>query len=247
MIRAGILCATLLTAGMLLPAGRMAAQSPASTVVPAPAGTAHPASPSTASGQRSEPEANAGREQEDPAAALRAPSPSVSKLGSLAGLSPKTSVSVFNWINFLVLAAAVIYALAKMLPKAFRTRTDTIHKGIVEARAATEEARARLTAVEARLGRLDSEIATLRMESERGAAEEEQRMHTQAEEEKVRILQAAEQEISAASAAAQRSLRAYAAEIAVQRAAAQLHITPEDDRVLIERFAGKLGTGGSRN
>ena len=221
--------------------------SPVLKAQPKPAGTAQPASPSTASGQRSEPEANTAPEKSDPTEELKKPSQSVIKLGGMVGMSPSASVVAFNWINFLVLAAAVLYALAKALPKVFRGRTEDIQKSIVEARIATEEARARLSAVEARLGKLDGEIAALRADSDRAAVEEEQRLHAQGEEEKARILQAAEQEISAASAAAQRSLRAYAAEIAVDRAAAQLHITPEDDRVLIENFAGKLGVEGSRN
>ena len=221
--------------------------SPVLVAQPKPAGTAQAASSSIASGDRSEPEANTAPEKSDPTEELKKPSPSVVKLGGMAGMKPETSVLVFNWLNFLVLAAAVLYALAKALPKAFRGRTENIQKNIVEARIATEEARARLTAVEARLGKLDGEIAALRADSDRAAAEEEQRLHAQGEEEKARILQAAEQEIAAASAAAQRSLRAYAAEIAVDRAAAQLQITPEDDRVLIENFAGRLGAEGSRN
>ena len=240
-------CSILLTFALLYPMHGAAAQAPAHAVIPAPAGTAAPASQSTASGQRSEPEANAGKGSEDPAAILKHASPSVTKLGSMVGMGPETSVFVFNWINFLLLAGAVLYMLARMLPKAFHTRSENIQKGIVEARVATEEARARLAAVEARLGKLDDEIAALRNESERAAAEEEQRIRAQAEEEKVRILQAAEQEIAAASAAAQRSLRAYAAEVAVQRATAQLRISPEDDRILIESFAGRLRAEGSRN
>ncbi len=204
-------------------------------------------SSSNASGEKSTPEAATGSEKPDPAEELKKPSPSVMKMGGMVGLGPAASVTVFNWINFLVLAAAVLYGLAKALPKAFRGRTEHIQKNIVEARVATEEARARLTAVEARLSRLDGEIAALRADSDRAAAEEEQRLHAQGEEEKARILQAAEQEIAAASAAAQRMLRAYAAEIAVDRAAAQLNITQDEDRVLIEAFAGRLGAEGSRN
>ncbi len=206
--------------------------------------TSAAASPSIASGQDSTPEAAT---EKDPTEELKKPSASVTKLGGMMGMKPATSVMVFNWLNFLVLAIAVGYALLKALPKIFRGRTENIQKNIVEARVATEEARARLTAVEARLGKLDGDIAALRSNSDRAAEEEEHRLHVQGEEEKARILQAAEQEIAAASAAAQRSLRAYAAEIAVDRAAAQLQITPEDDRLLIENFAGKLGAEGSRN
>lgn len=209
-----------------------------------PAGTRGAASPSVASGNRSEPES---AEAKDPAEELKKPSTSVMRLGGMVGMRPEASVLAFQWLNFLVLAAVVVYGLAKALPKAFRSRGENIQKNIVEARMATEEARARLTAVEARLGALDGEIAALRAENDRSAAEEEQRMHAQVEEEKARILLSAEQEIAAASAAAQRSLREYAAGIAVDRAAAQLQITPDDDRILIEQFAGKLHAERSRN
>ena len=206
------------------------------------------ASPSTMSGDKSEPSAVPGPEKENAEGGTEAfrKSPSVVKLGGMLGMKPATASSAFEWFNFLVLAAAVLYGLAKALPKAFRGRTEGIQKNLVEARVATEEARVRLAAVEARLSRLDGEIALLRGESEAAAIEEEIRIQAQLEDEKKRIVEAAEQEIAAASNAAQRTLRQYAAEIAVDRAAAQLKITPDDDRLLIESFAGKL-TEGSRN
>lgn len=211
------------------------------------------ASPSVESGQRSEPEAipanGENPERKEAAGGEEAfrKSPSVIKLGGMLGMKPETASAVFEWFNAIVLFAAVGYGLLKALPKAFRTRTEGIQKNIVEARVATEEAKARLAAVEGRLSKLDSEIAALRSENEAAAAEEEARIHAQAEEEKKRIVEAAEQEIAAASAAATRDLRAYAAEIAVDRAASQLQITPEDDRLLIQSFAGRIGSEGSRN
>jgi len=209
------------------------------------------ASDSTMSGQASEDEAvlshGKTEEKEDPTEKLKKPSSSVIKLGGMMGMKPEASVVAFQWVNFLVLAFAVIYGLVKSLPKAFRGRTENIQKNIVEARVATEEARVRLAQVEERLGKLDGEIAALRAENDKAAAEEEARIHEQVEGEKKRIVEAAEQEIAAASNAAQRSLRAYAAEIAVDQAAAKLNISAEDDRVLIESFAGKLGAEGSRN
>ena len=213
------------------------------------AGSAPAASPSIASGQKSEPDAVPGpakQEAENGSEAFRH-SPSVIKLGGMMGMKPATASSAFEWLNFFILAGAVLYALVRTLPKAFRGRSENIQKNIVEARVATEEARARLTVVEARLGKLDGEIIALRIENDRAAAEEEQRIHAQVEEEKARMLQAAEQEIAAASAAAQRSLRAYAAEIAVDHATSQMRITPDDDHVLIESFVGKLGASGGQN
>ena len=211
---------------------------------PAPA----PASSSTASGNRSEPEANSGEKKQEAAEGTEAfrRSPSVIKIGRMVGLQPATASSVFEWLNFAVLAAAVLYAMVRFLPRLFRSRTEAIQKNITEARTATEQAKSRLAAVEERLSKLDTEIAALRADSERDAALEKERIQQQIADETARILAAAEQEIGAASAQAQRSLREYPAGIAVDRAAANLQISAEDDRVLIQRFAGRLAEG-SRN
>ena len=212
--------------------------------------TSAPASTSTASGQRAEPSSalNAAEPEakKDAAAELKEPSAVVKKLGGMMGMSPAAAQTAFNWLNFIVLAAAVLYAMAKSLPKAFRTRTEGIQKHIVDARTATESANARLSAVEARLAKLDDEIAAIRSESERESAEEEARTKQQIAEESERILKSAEQEIAAASAQAQRNLRAFAAEVAVDRAASRLDISDADDRALIQNFASRLGEG-SRN
>ena len=212
--------------------------------------TSAPASSSTASGQRGEPttalNGNQPEEKKDAAEALKEPSAVVKKLGGMFGMSPTTAQTAFNWLNFAVLAGAILFALARFLPKTFRARTEGIQKHIVDARTATESANARLSAVEARLSKLDDEIASIRAESERETAEEEARTKQQIAEESDRILKSAEQEIAAASAQAQRSLRAYAAGVAVDRAASRLQISDEDDRALIQSFASKLGEG-SRN
>ncbi len=207
-----------------------------------------PASASTASGQRAEPEANSAQKKQEAAEGTEAfrRSPSVVKFGGMLGMKPETASSAFEWLNFLVLASAILYALFKALPKLFRGRTEGIQKNIVEARSATEQANLRLKAVEDRLSKLDAEIAAIRSESERDAAEEEARVKQQIEEETRRIRDTAEQEIAAASSQAERSLRAYAAGIAVDRAASQLQISPEDDRALIQSFASRL-TEGTRN
>jgi F-type H+-transporting ATPase subunit b len=64
------------------------------------------------------------------------------------------------------------------------------------------------------------------------------------EEERQKIVDAAEQEIASAGAAAERRLRKYAAELAVDRATARLHLTEGDDRTLIQEFATSLGSNG---
>ncbi len=206
-------------------------------------------SDSIASGQGATPVANSEQKKEEAEGGTEAfrKSPSVIKLGGMLGMKPTTASSVFEWLNFAVLAAAILYALAKTLPKMFGGRTATIQKNIVEARVATEEANLRLACVEARLSKLDGEILAIKAESEREAAAEAARVKLQIAEETQRILQAADQEIAAASAQAGRNLRAYAAEIAVDRAAQRLEISAEDDRALIQSFAARLTAAGGKN
>ena len=101
-----------------------------------------PAAHTTASGQRFTPESNDAekkQENEGGTEAFRL-SPVVQKLGGMLGMRPQTASSVFEWLNFLVLAAAIAYFVARAVPLLLRRRGEGIQKGIVEARSATEEA-----------------------------------------------------------------------------------------------------------
>ncbi|ADV84022.1 ATPase [Terriglobus saanensis] len=208
------------------------------------------ASPSTASGQKAEPQANSAgkkKEAEEGTEAFKK-SPMVISLGRMMGMSPETASTVFTWFNFVILALAILYALAKALPKTFRGRTQGIQKNLVEARSATEEANARLSGVEARLAKLDGEIAALKSEAEKDAAADEARIKASVADERERIAHAAEQEIAAAEAHAQRNLREFAAKLAVEQAASKLNISDDDDSEIVRGFAARLaasGKGGS--
>ncbi len=97
------------------------------------------------------------------------------------------------------------------LPKTFRNRNAALEKHLVEAQAASQEASRRLESLEARLGKLDEQIATMRSQAEKDAQGEEQRMKASVEEEKQKILASAEQDIAAAAAQARRQIQQYAA------------------------------------
>ncbi len=173
-------------------------------------------------------------------------SPSVRKIGSLVGLSPEESAVAFEVANFIVLAALIGLLLAKTLPKTFRDRNSAIQKNLADARSATEEAQIRLSGVEARLAKLDDEIAALRAQADKASAIEEQRIQASLAEETEKILAAAEQEIEAATTHAQRQLQQYAAELAIEQAARKLVISAETDRLLIQNFARRLGADDSK-
>jgi len=172
----------------------------------------------------------------------------VQKLGSMVGLNADQAATAFTIFNFLVLVIGVGFVLLKTLPKAFRDRNSRIQKQLVDARAVTEEANARLNSVEARLSRLDDQIAEMRSHAEADAVKEERRIRASVEDETSKILAAAESEIQSATAAARRDIQQFAATLAIEQAARKLVVTAETDRLLIENFARHLtGENGGHN
>lgn len=175
-------------------------------------------------------------------------SATVQMMGKWLHLKPEQAAKTFEFINFLILVIALGYGLARYLPKKFKSRTSGIEKNLIEARTAAESANIRLAQVEERLARLDSEIASIREQSEADAKHDEERMRSDTENAKQKVIAEAEQEIAAATAQAQREIRRFAAEMVIEQATQRLQITAGLDRQLIEEFAGKLapasGKGG---
>ncbi len=173
-------------------------------------------------------------------------SPSVKAIGAKLGMSPERAATVFQVLNFAILAVLVGGFLLKALPKAFRNRNSAIQKHLVDAQTATEEATARLNSVEARLGKLDSQIAAMREQADKDSVLDEQRIKASVIEENKKILEAAEQEIAAATTQAQRQLQQYAAELAIEQAARKLVVSAETDRLLVQGFARRLAGDDSK-
>jgi F-type H+-transporting ATPase subunit b len=168
-------------------------------------------------------------------------SAAVKSLGAKFGLDAEQAATAFSVVNFVVLALFVGWFLVKSLPKTFRNRNAALEKHLVEARAASAEASNRLGSVEARLGKLDEQIAAMRAQAEKDAMSEEQRLKASVEEEKQKILESAEQEIAAATAHARRQIQQYAADLAIDQAAKKLVVSAETDRALVQEFARRLG------
>lgn len=240
-----LVAATILLGASLTPAFAQTPAAPAQQ----PAKTASPSQQQSSSDFMDSQTANsqnlAKAEQEDEEYVFKH-SDSVRAFAKMFHLSPE-GASLFFWaFNAVLLFVFVGYFLVTGLPKAFRSRRQQLDRQIVEARIATEKAEERLRAVEERLGRLDSEIAAVREQAERDSAQDEMRIKHAMEEEKQKIVASAGQEIAAAGAAAERRLRKFAAELAVDRATSRLHLTEGDDRTLIQEFASSLASNGSQ-
>ena len=153
---------------------------------------------------------------------------------------------LFEFLNFAILAGAILFALWKYLPKTFRARREGIQHRLVDARTATEQAQQRLAAIEQRLARLDEEIAAISKQAEKDSVEDEARIKASIEAERQRIVEAVSKEIAAAAAPPGRDLKRFAAGLAVDRAAQRLVLTEDDDRGLIEGVLGKLWQANPR-
>ena len=150
----------------------------------------------------------------------------------------------FEWINAIILYLAILIPLFKFLPKVIRRRSQTLKAHLDDARKTTADAQSRLSAVEAQLARLDEEIAKIRATVEEESKQDEVRIKATIEEESARIVASAEQEIASAAAQAQRGLRHFAADLAIEQAARQLILTPEMDRALIAEFVSETTNNG---
>lgn len=156
----------------------------------------------------------------------------------------ETTAKLFEDINSGVLIAAIVVFLVRTIPKAYRGRRKTIQAALTDARSATEQANQRLLVVEERLSRLDSEIEAIRQQAERDGVEDEARIRRSIEEESRRIVDSAEHEIESAGVAAQRQLKQFAAELAIERATRELRLSPEADRLLVSDFGRQLNAPG---
>jgi F-type H+-transporting ATPase subunit b len=169
-------------------------------------------------------------------------SASVRLISRLTGLNLQQSYWLSVVLNFVVIAAAIVWAARKYLPGIFRDRSAAIQKAMQEAQMAGEDARRRLAEIESRLMKLDGEIGMMRNAAEKEGAAEEARIQAAAEEDARKIVTSAEQEIAAAAKAARRQLTAYAADLAVGLARKQIHVDAATDQALVRNFAGQLGT-----
>ena len=144
-------------------------------------------------------------------------------------LDVNTASHIFLVINFAVIFFAIVIPLARVMPRMFRKRSETISHDLKTARDATADANARLSAIEAKLAGLGEEMKRFRDQIERESLEDEKRIKAAIVEESARIVTSAEQEITMAAAQARRGLRNFAAELAIDHAGKQLKLTPETD------------------
>jgi F-type H+-transporting ATPase subunit b len=201
--------------------------------------SAQPAAANASQGEHmDEPETNAQMDAFRHSAAVKS-------VARVLHLSTETTARIIEDLNSGILIVAVLWFLFRFVPKAFRKRNETLQKQLLDARLAAAEANERLAVVEERLSKLGIEIDAIREQTERDMVTDEKRIQESIEAERQRIVASAEHEIDAAGAAAQRELKKFAAQLAVNRARQEMHLSLEDDRELIRAFGENLK--GERN
>jgi F-type H+-transporting ATPase subunit b len=173
-------------------------------------------------------------------------SASVKWFSKLTGMDAEKGYWVFTTLNFAIVGVVLLAIWRSVWPKMVATRNERIAKGLEDARRASAEAQRRLGDIESRLSKIDTEIAGIHSQAESEAKAEEARIKAASEEEKRRILQAADQEIASATANARRELKAFAANLAVSIAQQRIasNIDNGSDEQLVREFARRLGREG---
>jgi F-type H+-transporting ATPase subunit b len=160
--------------------------------------------------------------------------------GGAAGA--ETATEIFKWINFAIVAGAIVWLCVKKAPGFFRGRAEAIGSAIAKAGSAKAAADTQLGEAENRLANLPKEVAELRAFARRESAAEVERIHAATRSDLEKIAAAAKAEIEAAERAARLELKALAAKLAVEGAESLLvkQLTAQTQAALISNFVKSL-------
>ena len=149
---------------------------------------------------------------------------------------------IFKWIHFVLLAVLLYWFFGKKLPPWFRRNADNISSAIAKATAAKVEAERKLQEAVTKMGNLEREVAEFRVQAQRDAAAEVERLRAATVLDVEKIRAAAKAEIEAAERAARVELKELAAKLAVDGAESLVakQMTPAVQEAMISSFVQSL-------
>jgi len=152
-------------------------------------------------------------------------------------------LELWKFINLFIFAGVMIYLLKPRLGKAFQQRKVAIQQALIQAQQERDQALARLAEVQARLDRLDQEVAAIQEQSKAEAQAERERIAQQTEQDNFKLREQAQRDIGGAAKIAKHELRRFAAQQSVQLAEEIIRrdIRSEDDAKLINLSVEQLG------
>jgi F-type H+-transporting ATPase subunit b len=159
-----------------------------------------------------------------------------------ASAKTRTAQEIFRWVNFAIVAGAVIWIFGKALPPRFRANAANIHSAIAKAAEAKAQADALLREAESKLANLEKEVAELRETAKHEGLAEVDRLEAATRSDEEKIAAAARAEIAAAERAARQELKTLAAKLSVDGAGSLLarQLTPQVQENLVSEFVRSL-------
>jgi F0F1-type ATP synthase membrane subunit b/b' len=169
--------------------------------------------------------------------------PDLSGLGSVILLAADvTTVNIWKAINLTIFLGLLYYLLRKPTREFFTQRYAEIRASLERAAKEKEAAVTRLSEIDARMNRLDAEIADIRTQAEKEAIAERERIAAQARQDAEKLRATAQREIESAKNTALDELQKFTAAQAVALAEQILRreLTADDDARLVSRLSQEI-------
>lgn len=154
----------------------------------------------------------------------------------------------YKWINFGILAAGILYLMAKFMVPALKARAGGIEKDLAESKATVDAANRKVAELTVKLGNFDSEIQEIRAKALAEREIEGKRIAEQTQTLLAKVTAHRETEIGNLSQVAQSQLRAFTVEKALEIAHARLasQTDPATQGALVAAFVRDLKQQGGR-
>jgi len=149
---------------------------------------------------------------------------------------------VYKWINFGILAVALVYLIAKFLMPVLRARAVGIEKDISASKATVAVAQAKVAELSAKLGNFETAIRNIREKAMAEREIEANRIADQTQQLLVKVSIHGQTEIANLTQTAQLQLRAFTVERAIDIARTRLasKTDPTSQNALIGAFLDDL-------
>ena len=151
-------------------------------------------------------------------------------------------LELWKFINLAIFIAVMAYLLRRKISEALATRRDAIKQELVDAQQRRERALAEVAEADTLLGRLDSDIQSVREHARQEAVSERERLANSTKRELEKLDHQAQREMETANKIARKQLRQFFAKrsVDVARRTVQTQLKPEDDIFLITESIGEL-------
>lgn len=167
---------------------------------------------------------------------------SISVLPGIFLAGAGTSMVVSKAVNLVIFLGLLYFLLRKPAREFFATRLAEVRATLQQAAKEKEAATAKMAELDARLSRLDAELAEIKSQAQREAVAERERLQAEAQRDAEKIRATSHREIESAKQIAMSDLREFAATKAVDLAEQMIRreLKPEDDARLLARMGEEM-------